>query len=261
MFHAFDFTFAGESASTYGLFICELGNKKHGDYDFGNTANIVETRIANRVTPLHYGVRYHDEPLKFNLIFGSNQFMDRYQVQAVSNWLTGYQEYQWLSIEQPDMEHIQFHCLIEKLTPISVNWLPVVFEAQVICDCPYGYSYPFEDKISVRGTTTYRFYNDSTIKENLCPELKILLAPECKDFTITNETIGTTVQFNKLPTGGITILVDNENKILQDANGQYDLYDHFNFQFLEFASGDNHLVIDGTGTVVISGRYQYNVGA
>lgn len=261
MYRSYEFTFADTPASIYGMFVCDIGSKKHGDNEFGNRANIVEARIANRITPLHYGVRYHDTPLAFSLIFGSEEPMDRYQMQEVSNWLTGYQEYQWLSIDQPDMEHIQFRCLIQSLTPISIRWLPVAFEAKIICDCPYGYSYPFREKIPVNGTVIHRFYNDSTIKEPLRPEVEITLASGCKDFSITNRTTGTSMEFRDLPGGGMTIFADNENEILQDAHGQYDLYRSFNFQFLEFASGDNQLVISGVGTVVISGRYLYNVGA
>ncbi len=261
MFKAIDFTFAGTPASIYGMFMCDIGNKAHEDNEFGNKANIVETRLPNRISPLHYGVRYHDEPLRFTLIFGSEQYMDRYQMQEISNWLTGYQDYQWLSIDQPDMEHIQFRCLIESLTPISVRWFPIAFEAKVVCDCPYGYSYPFEEKIVVDGTKQYRFYNDSTIRENLRPELKIELASGCKDFSITNQTTGASIQFREIPGDGVTILVDNENEIVRDADGQYDLYDSFNFQFLDLASGDNQLLIEGSGRVVISGRYLYNVGA
>ncbi|MCI9433383.1 phage tail domain-containing protein [Oscillospiraceae bacterium 50-58] len=261
MYKSYEFTFADTPASIYGMFVCDIGNKSHSDNEFGNKANIVEKRIANRITPLHYGVRYHDTPLTFTLIFGSEEYMDRYQIQEVSNWLTGYQDYQWLSIDQPDMEHIQFRCLIQSLTPISIRWLPIAFEAKVICDCPYGYSYPFEERIPVNGTINHRFYNDSTIKENLRPEVQIILASGCKNFSITNLTTGTFMEFSALPNGGITIIVDNENEIVRDSYGQYDLYEHFNFQFLEFASGDNQLVITGSGTVVINGRYLYNVGA
>ena len=103
MYRTYEFTFADTPASLYGMFVADIGSNKHNNNDFGNQANIVETRIANRITPLHFGVRYHDQPLSFTLIFGSEQYMDRYQLQEVSNWLTGYQEYQWLSIDQPDM--------------------------------------------------------------------------------------------------------------------------------------------------------------
>lgn len=261
MYKTYEFTFSDIPASLYGMFVADIGSKRHGDNDFGNRANIVETRIANRITPLHYGVRYHDQPLSFTLIFGSEQYMDRYQIQEVSNWLTGYQDYQWLSIDQPDMEHIQFRCLIQKLTPISVGWFPIAFEAQVICDCPYGYSYPFEEKVRFNGKTEYRFYNDSTIKECLRPDLRIVLNSGCTNFAITNKTTNTSLRFTGLPGGGLVILVDNENGVLTDEQGEFDLYSFFNFQFLKLASGDNELVFEGYGEVTISGRYMYNVGA
>ena len=71
MYKAYEFTFAGIPASAFGMFISDIGNKKHGDNVFGNQANVVETRIANRIKPLHFGVRYNDNPLEFSLIFGA----------------------------------------------------------------------------------------------------------------------------------------------------------------------------------------------
>lgn len=261
MYRSYEFTFADTPASLYGMFVADIGSKKHSDNDFGNKANIVEMRIANRIGPLHFGVRYHDKPLTFSLIFGSKERMDRYQIQEVANWLTGYQNYQWLTIDQPDIEHIQFKCIIESLTPISVGWFPVAFEANVRCDCPYGYSYPFKETISVSGIENYRFYCDSTIREVTRPELRIEVASGCTNFSIENKTLGLAMRFSGLPAGGIVILADTENEILQDERKEYDPYDFFNFEFLELASGDNELVIVGNGTVTISGRYLYNVGA
>ena len=261
VYKTYEFTFAGEPASMFGMFMADLGNKSHTDNPFGNVANIVETRLPNRVTPLHFGVRYHDSPLTFKLIFGSDHYLDRYQFQEVSNWLTGYQEYQWLTIDQPDMEHIQFKCLIKDLNPISIQWFPNSFEATVVCDCAYGYSYPWEKTLSVNGSLKTVFYNDSTIRENLKPDLTIQLASGTRNFSITNKTTGTTMKFTGLPAGGVTIIADNENGILRDGNDEYDLYDYFNFQFFELASGDNELVLEGNGNVKIRGRYLYNVGA
>lgn len=261
MYKTYEFTFSDTPASLYGMFVADIGDKHHSDNNFGNQANIVETRMINRITPLHFGVRYHDRPLTFNLIFASEQYMDRYQLQEVSNWLTGYQDYQWLSIDQPDMEHIQFRCLIQKLTPISVGWYPIAFEAQVICDCAYGYSYPFEKTIKMNGLTGYCFYNDSTIKEHLKPNLKIVLETGCTNFSITNKTTDSVMRLSGLPENGLTINVDNENGVIMESRNHYDLYDYFNFQFFELASGDNDLIFEGVGYVTISGRYLYNVGA
>lgn len=263
LFNSYEFTFADTPASLYGMAVYDIGDKSHKDNGFGNTANIVERRIANRITPLHYGVRYHDAPLSFTLIFGSEDYMDRYQIQEVSNWLTGYQDYQWLSIDQPDMAHIQFRCLIRSLTLISVGWLPIAFEANIVCDCPYGYSYPFEERIETECVEDegYILYNDSTIHDRLKPDVKIVLPPGSRNFSIINQTTDETIQFASLPAGGVTILMDNENEILCEADGKCDLYDYFNFQFFSLVSGDNHLSFSGVGTVIISGRYLYNVGA
>lgn len=140
MFKSYEFTYAGMPASMFGMYIADMSSNKHSANSFGNKANLVETRLANRVAPIHYGVRYNDSPLSFTLIFGADHKLDRYEMQAVSKWLTGYQEYQWLSIDQPDMEHIQFRCLVQELTPIHLSWVPMAFEAKIICDCPYGYS-------------------------------------------------------------------------------------------------------------------------
>lgn len=131
MFKSYEFTYAGMPASMFGMYIADMSSNKHSANSFGNKANLVETRLANRVAPIHYGVRYNDSPLSFTLIFGADHKLDRYEMQAVSKWLTGYQEYQWLSIDQPDMEHIQFRCLVQELTPIHLSWVPMAFEAKI----------------------------------------------------------------------------------------------------------------------------------
>ena len=259
MYKTYEFTYAGIPATAYGLFIADIGSKTHSDNSLGNKADIVETRLPHRITPLHYGVNYTDEPLSFKLIFGAEEEMDRYQIQEVGMWLTGYQEYQWLTIDQPDMEYIRLKCLITEVEVINVAWLPVAFEASVTCDCPYGYSYPFEETITFTNNMEYTFHNYSTIRENLKPELVVTLDSGITDFSISNETTGTTMSFSGLPSGGITITADNENCIL--TNDDYDLYDYCNFVFFELASGDNELVFTGSGTAVISGMYMYNMGA
>ena len=261
MYRSYEFTFAGVPSSTFGMFVCDIGSKRHGDNAFGNRANIVEQRLAHRIRPLHYGVRYHDEPLSFTLIFGGKQDMDRFQMQAVAKWLTGYQDYQWLSIDQPDLEHVQFRCLIQSLTPISVGWLPVAFEARVVCDCPYGYSYPFRKSYTISGTESFTFYNDSTCRALLKPTLKIELVSRCTSFSLANQRTGQTMAFSELPNGGVSITVDNENELITEENYGADIYNHFNYVFFGLEPGDNEIEVVGNGILTISGRFLYNTGA
>lgn len=261
MFQACEFTYAGVPASMFGLFLADIGGKSHADNSFGNKANIVETRIARRVRPIHFGVRYHDEPLKFSLIFCGEEPMDRYQLQEVSDWLTGYQDYQWLTICQPDLEHIRFRCLIQNLTPVSVGWYPVGFEAPVICDCPYGYSYPFRKKITLPTDKPVRFHNSGTAHVKLKPEMRVTLQEGCTGFSAKNLTTGEELALSGLPEGGCSFVIDNENEILTAGDGVTDLYNGFNYSFLSLARGDNTLEFTGDGEVEISGMFQYNVGA
>lgn len=123
MFNTYEFTFAGESSLMYGMVVCDIDGQGQEDVSFGNVAEIIETRTTNRIQPVHYGVNYHTEPLEFTLIFGSERMLDRYELEEISLWLTGHQEYQWLAIDQPDMDNVQFRCLITELKPIYHGWL------------------------------------------------------------------------------------------------------------------------------------------
>lgn len=182
MFKSYEFTYAGMPASMFGMYIADMSSNKHSANSFGNKANLVETRLANRVAPIHYGVRYNDSPLSFTLIFGADHKLDRYEMQAVSKWLTGYQEYQWLSIDQPDMEHIQFRCLVQELTPIHLSWVPMAFEAKNHLRLPiWIIVIHLRRPIKSRGTAV-RFYNDSTCMEKLRPEMLVTLAAGCTSF-------------------------------------------------------------------------------
>lgn len=260
MFLASEFTYAGVPASMFGLFIVDIGSKVHTDNQFGNKANIVETRIARRVRPLHFGVRYHDEPLKFTIIFCGEEPMDRFQLQEVSKWLTGYQDYQWLTIDQPDLEHVRFRCLIQSLTPISVGWYPVGFEAQVVCDCPYGYSYPFRQTFVVQGEKPFWFHNYSTAREKLKPMLYLSISPGCTEFRARNLTASHELVLSGLPAGGCSITIDNENEVITSDTGT-DLYEGFNNQFFFLVPGDNQIIFSGNGEVKLEGMYLYNTGA
>lgn len=261
MFKSYEFTYAGMPASMFSMYVADMSSNKHTANSFGNKANLVEKRLANRIAPIHYGVRYNDSPLSFTLIFGADHKLDRYEMQAVSKWLTGYQDYQWLSIDQPDMEHIQFRCLIQELTPIHLSWAPMAFEAKIICDCPYGYSYPFEKTYQISGTTTVRFYNDSSCMEQLRPEMLVNLSAGNTSFGVKNLTTGDEMMFTGLPGSVLTIRIDNENQVITEEVSGYDLYDYFNFGFLGLDPGDNELVFTGSGSVTLKGRYLYNVGA
>jgi phage-related protein len=244
----------------YDMMIYDIDNSGQSAVSFGNKATIIEERIAGRIRPIHIGVNYHSSPLEFKLTFGSMHEQDRYQMQEVALWLTGHTEYQWLSIDQPDLEDLQFRCLITELKPIHVGWAPVAYEATVTCDCPYAYGYPFSRTVSVgSGTTSLLLYNEGTVREYIKPELRIVPNDGTTEFTIKNLSDGGRVfQFSGMPAAGLSIYVDNDIGFIREDRHKYNLYPYFNMNFFRLVPGTNNLEITGRGTVTITGRFLYN---
>ena len=260
MFNTYEFTFNGESSLMYGMIVCEFDGNKQNDVNFGNTASIVEARTNNRVKPIHFGVNYHEKPLEFKLVFGSERVLDRYELENISMWLTGHQNYQWLTIDQPDMERVMFRCLITELKPISHGWLPVAFEAKVRCDCPYAYGYPFSTTYEISGTTTILFRNESSVHEYIKPILKIVPNYGVSEIRIKNKSDGNReFILAGIPSSNISIIVDNERGIIQENTHNYNLYPHFNLNFFRLVHGDNNIEIIGDCSFTIEGRFLYNV--
>lgn len=260
MFNAYEFSFAGESSLMYGLMLYDIDGKGQGDVAFGNSADIVETRTNNRIQPIHFGVNYHGKPLEFKLVFGSERALDRYELESIGFWLTGHQNYQWLSIEQPDMERVQFRCLITQLTPISYGWLPIAFEATVVCDCPYAYGFPFEKQYTISGNTEILFRNESSVREYIKPVISFVPSAGTTTLTVVNESDGGRVfEIKNLPASDINVIIDNSNGIIQEKNFGYNLYGGFNLNFFRLVHGDNIIQVTGNGTLTITGRFLYNV--
>ena len=262
LLNAYEFTFAGESSFMYHLMIYDLGGDTQEDVSLGNVGSIIETRINRRVSPIHFGVKYHDSPLEFQLLFGSMEPLDRYEIENIALWLTGHQDYQWLTIDQPDLDHANYRCLITELTPISVGWLPYAFRATIRCDTPYAYGFPFEYDVAVSGTTKLLIKNDGSAREYVKPDLLFEASAGTKELSIVNHDDGDReFKISQLPGSAVKIKVDNINGIIQETSSDLNVYGGFNMNFFRLVLGDNNLTIKGNGTLHISGRFLYNVGA
>lgn len=173
-------------------------------------------------------------------------------------WLTGYQTYQWLSIDQPDLDGVCYRCLITSLKPVSIGWLPYALEAKIQCDCPYAYSFPIHKEYSISGDKQVVFPNESSVNAYLKPTLHITTT--ARDFQIINRSDNNrSFSFSNLPTGEKSIVVDNERGILTDTHSEYNLYEFFNMNFFRLVQGDNVLDITGSGILSVDCRFLYNV--
>lgn len=246
----------------HGLMIYDIDGEGQDAVSFGNKASIIETRTLKRIQPIHFGVNYHEEPLEFTLVFGTDHQLDRYELEDISLWLTGHQQYQWLSIEQDDLHDVEFRCLVTELKPIHFGWLPVAFEATFVCDCPYAYSIPFEKTYNIDSTSTILFRNESSVREYFKPTVLIKPASGVRTLSITNADDDNRVMlFDGMPASDLSILIDNTNCVIKEQTFDYNMYQYFNMNFLRMVQGDNHLTVDGQCDLTISGRFLRNVGA
>lgn len=259
MFNSYEFSFDGESSRMYGLMLFDFSDTTQEDVSFGNKGSIIEQRTIGRIQPLHFGVDYHQEPLQFTLVFGSYAPLDRYSLEDVSLWLTGHQQYRWLSIDQPDLDTVQFRCLVTELKPITHGWLPHAFQATIMCDCPYAYGYPFSYQYTIAGETDIVFNNESTTRAYLKPDLRFQNNTKSNVLTIVNHSDDDRkFELSTVPSLA-DISVDNHNGIIVDNAYSSNLYDGFNLHFFRLVRGDNHMTVTGNGTLTISGRLLYNV--
>lgn len=262
MFNACQFTFAGTPSEDYGLTLYDFGKETQDAVSFGNVASIIETRTTHRIQPIHYGVNYHEKPLEFDIVFGSMEPLERTDIEEIMLWLTGYQDYQWLSIDQEDLEHVEFRCLITEVEPLMSGWEPYAFKATVTCDCPYAYGAAFEQSISVSGQTSYTFNNGSSVRDYLRPVLTYSKASGVTTISIKNTTDNNReFVMSDLPSAATTITIDCNSGVITHNAGSVDIYSGFNGNMFRLLPGDNALVINGNGTLTISGRTLHNVGA
>ena len=165
------------------------------------------------------------------------------------------------------MTGLYFRCLIRELTPISVGWFQYAFSADVICDCPYAYSAPFEQKFTggLQPTETI-LRNFGTARENIRPTITIE-SEKLYHVYLTNDTTKQSLEFHfDTDIYDAKLIIDGQTGLVAatSGGGYFDAYPYFNFQFLEMASGDNDMLIwipPGDGTVTFTGRYLHNVGA
>lgn len=262
MFSAYEFTFDGISSEMFGVHLYDFGGQGQKAVSFGNKADISETRIANRVQPIFYGVNRHASPLEFTLVFGAiDKEFDRYEMEDIALWLTGdTNTYHWLTIGQEDLEDVRFRCIITQLTPIHHGWLPYAFEATVRCDCPYAYGFPFERQYTIRNTANILFQNEGSCLEYFKPLITFSPQAGTSVFRIVNNSDGgRTFEINSLPSG-VPFTVDCNSGIITSTSSQ-NLYRGFNMVLPRFVHGDNSLTVTGNGTLTISGSFLYNVAA
>lgn len=251
----------------YDLMLYDIGSNKQDDsVSFSSAGKLVEDRVSRRLSSLLYGTE-KNQPLTFKLVFGASPTRmekgisyDRFEIEAISSWLTGHDTWKWLKVDQPDMESIRYRCLITELQQISYGGHPWAFSCTVTCDSPYAYRSARPDiYICNSDKTEIMFRNRSSYNGTYYPIVEIELIDSTGIEIINHSDQNRSFQFSDIPASIRKITVDNENKVIT-TDSEIDVYSSFNFKFLRFVRGDNKLSVIGKCVLKFICDFPVNVG-
>lgn len=252
----------------YGLRIFDIDGNDNEATPFASAGELQTDVIPSRGRTFLYG-RTFNSPLEFKLVFGldplaikMNEHLDRYEMDAIANWLTSTTQYKWLEIEQPDLEVIRYHCVISELTPIQLSWLPWAFSAKITCDSPFGYMFPQKFHYSCSGNTIINLISRSTIQKLYYPKLNIQLNGSNTISIINKSCDNIELKFTGLPQSHfLTISIDNELGKIESSDTSYsNLYRYFNFNWLPLKKGMNKLEVKGNCILDFICEFPLNYG-
>lgn len=260
-----EFTFNGVPCSAYGLMVYHFGSNGQEDVSFQN-GEIVEDRIPGRYDALTYGL-VQNQSLEYTLVFGANMdaidagsSLDRYEVEAITLWLTGHRERKWLTIFQDDMEAFRYRCYLSELKLITYGDMPWAFSCKVSCDSPFAYTLPETYTCTVNGEADFDLFNRSSYSGFYKPYITITLQGG-DSISIKNlSDNGRVFAFSGLPSpGSMEIYVDNHNQIITNSM-DLNLYPYFNMRFLRLIRGNNRLQLSGNAVVTFTCAFPVNIG-
>lgn len=266
-FRGCEFVFNGKSCREYGMILYGFDTYKQDEsFSFTSVGSMVEDRLENKTTPLAYG-KNKNKAMEYRLVFGPKDddglpnYLDRWDVEAISSWLTDPKGYSWLEIHQEDMQDFRYRCYISGLELVSHNSEPLVFSCNVTCDGPYAYTYPETYTIDLNGEEfTAILHNKSTGDEFYYPEIDIRTEGH-PVFQIINHSVDDEkFSLTELPESVKHIHVDGDRQIITSDLDILNPYDHFNFTYLRLCKGDNILSFKGEGQIKVTCVFPRNIG-
>ena len=272
-FHGSSFIFDGISCEEFHLMLYTFGDKGQSDAQLV-TRELFEDRVARSYVPLYYGSSFN-RPLEFDLVFGQNPKLidqhtelNRWDMEAISAWLTGPEGYRDLVIVQEDLEAVHFKSIISDLQQISLGGETWALSCKVRCDSPYGYlsERVFTYEV-VNQLNEAVLYNRSSHCGYYYPKVKITLPDpmyrgDRERISIVNETDGGREFLLDIPNEApqaSEIIIDGQRGVIEN-DAKRNLYDCFNYNFFRLLRGKNIIHFSGRFTADIICEFPVNVG-
>lgn len=242
MFNGLSFVFDGVASERYGLYIYSINGSGNDSSPSGNKVSLLTDKNANGYKHDILGIS-EDEPLEFQITFGSFNSLTRNEVRAIHKWLRK-NEYRKLQIVQPDMKGLHYNCIMHDSTIKQIGNVPYAFEYTVTCDSQFAWEEERTYKYPTITGGTIRHYNDSDIPTYVRPQIKFTSSSANNDVSIEN--ISNDMYLTNI-TGlgmGEVLTMDNENELIK-TDRRPNMLQSFNCNWLELVPGINELRITG----------------
>ena len=270
MFYGCECVFNGISCRNFGLMVYDFGDNTQDEISHTSTGKILSDHVPGRNGNYLYGID-RQEPLSFRLILCANEeaadrgeFFDRFDIAAISGWLTGHQTWKYLSISQPDMEDFRYKCVITELTTLTHGSVPWAFSCTVTCDSPYAYLYPeIRSYKAIPSGTTVAIRSRSTCRDLYYPVIELTknsAAHISARVAISNITLGREFVLEQIPTSATRIHIDGSRQLITDETSGINLYKSFNRVFFPLTHGPNQVRLTGDFTAKFICEYPVDIG-
>ena len=186
----------------------------------------------------------------------------RVELREVMNWLTGLRKVSWLDLYNDDSREISFSFL-GRVTDIKLQKMDsriIGIKLEFTSVSPWAYSAIKRQDLSLTGSISLYPICNCSDEDSIYVYPKVIFTNKEPNGTlrIFNTTTREETLLKNL--GMNEVVTMDSNKIIYSDNINKIFGEDFNFQWLRFIQGYNHINISGTGHLTIEHRDIYKVG-
>jgi len=256
------FSYNNRNNAEFGLRVVTF-NPDDGEVDSFLSMESVYTDNYNGTMRHDYGAKY-TETAKLYITMVKNNYCDfsRPELHEIVNWLTGLRKVSWLDLYNDDSREVSYSFL-GRVTDIKLQKMDariIGFKVEFTSVSPWAYSGIKKHDITLDGTT-FRYPVCNGSDEDgvfVYPKLIFTNKAENGSLRIFNTTTREETVLQNLAMNEVVTM--DANKIIYSDNIDKIFGEDFNFQWLRFTLGYNHINMTGKGHLTIEHRDIFKVG-
>lgn len=242
-FRNIGFTFDGINAEDLGYCIVSLDEK---DSSILGTNRSIQEEDTNKFAKSFQGVKYNELTFEINITKVQNQKavpITEEDVFFLNNWLMKPEEYKiFISHQNRD---ILYYALFTEMSDVRLAQRKGYITLKMRLSSGCSYSNVMHHQYTITTSKTINIYNKSNIEDYAYPDITFTTKAQ-GNITITNKTLGETMQFTNLPQN-VTVSCHNEGmkQVVCDSDPTLNFRSNFNKQWLRLAYGRNVITVTG----------------